>query len=63
MQAPEAELPVKQLVKQAVVAAREKGGKTAELDQKILKQTLRQRLRDGKIKKVTVANDVAVYCG
>lgn len=63
LQAPKAELPVKQLVKRAVVAAREKGGKTAELDQKVLKQALRKRLKDGKLKKVTVTDDVAVYGG
>lgn len=62
VQAPNTELAVKRLVKQTVAATREKGGAAADMDEKTLKRALRQRLKEGTLKNVTVTNDVAIYC-
>lgn len=59
-QVPDNKLAVKRLVKQAVTAVREKGGTAAKLDEKLLKRTLRQRLRDG-LRGVTVTGTTAAY--
>lgn len=58
-QAPEKNLAVKELVRQAVVSAKGKGEIAGELDRKCLKRALRQRLK--KCGTVHITGGVAYY--
>lgn len=60
-QAPNKELAVKDLTKQATAAARAKGGPASEMDKKQLRRILQQRLKEGGLRRVAIADNVASY--